>query len=117
MKACAQGGYYTGGEELRGPPSALAERRKRALGKGMEAGQVPGEEGQRKQQCFKEDGCSGHQGSVILRLLLFYEAQKLQGKTSKDPGGSNMGNVVVTPWKTRGLPQCFGSVRDLAVCG
>ena len=80
----------------------------------MRAGQVPGEEGQGKQQGFREDGCPGHWSFVIPGLLLC-EAQKPQSKTSKAPLEVPMWEVVVTPWKTRGVPLCFGSGTDLTV--
>lgn len=75
-------------------------KKKKATGKSMDVGQVPGEEGihallsleAKVNSSCSEDGCPWTRGSVGARFLGLQEAQKLQSKTPKDPA-VNMRNV------------------------
>lgn len=94
--------------------------------KGMEAGQVPGEEGTCALPSSEAKGntapermaAHGHSGPVSARSLAFYKAQTPQSdKTAKDSAGSNAGNISSYSTEDQRTPWHVGSVRDLAVGG
>lgn len=83
------------------------KKKKKATGKSMDVGQVPGEEGThallsleaKGNSSYLEDGCPRPRGSVGARFPGLQKAQKLQSKTPKDPA-VNVRNLV-----TQGVPR------------
>lgn len=82
----------------------------------MEAGQGPGEEDQGKEQCFKEDGCSGHQAPSF-RGSFCSVSTEAAGQDFKGPWWFKREECSNYCMEDQRGPPCFGSVGDLAVGG
>ena len=110
VKACAHGGNYAGGEELGGPPFVLAKGERGLLGRAWKLAKFL------EKTAKGNSSASKKTAALNTRALSFQDSFCSTRHRSCRTRLQRTLEVQTWAWETRGVPQGFGSVRDLAVC-